>query len=176
MDNDSHRLLLLGLLHGEEMHGYKLHEFLAHQLSFVSDLKRPTAYRLLDQMYREGLVERDSERAGKRPERFVYRLTATGRERFLELLRAQLASSERAVDPANVALLFSDHLPASERRRLLQHRLAELQAQHRSLAEVVAAHSVGSGAHLALGHDLMHLETEIAWLTKTVNAAEASAS
>jgi DNA-binding PadR family transcriptional regulator len=128
------------------MHGYKLHEFLAHQLSFVSELKRPTAYRLLDQMYREGLVERDSERAGKRPERFVYRLTPAGRDRFLALLRAQLASAQRAAAPANVALLFSDHLSAGERRRFLQQRLTEIRAQHSSLVEVVAAHAVGTGA------------------------------
>lgn len=168
MGANTSRLLLLGLLQGEEMHGYRLHEFLAHQLQFVSDLKRPTAYRLLDQMYQEGLVARETERAGRRPERFVYRPTEAGRATFADLLRVQLASAVRAVDPGNVALLFSDHLPVEERRLLLERRLAGARVQYDELAAIVAAHPVGGSARLALEHDLVHLETELTWLTGTI--------
>src|SRR4051812_13792108 len=120
---DANELLLLGLLDRQEMHGYRLHEFLEHRLQFVSDLKRPTAYRLLEQLHRQGLVERASEREGRRPERMIYRVTPAGRARFEDLLRLQLASASRTIYPGNAALLFADRVPPEERGSLLRKRL-----------------------------------------------------
>ena len=82
------------------MHGYELHEMLERQLGFLSDLKKPTAYRLLDLLEEQGLVEGEVERLGRRPERRVYRLTPEGQERFQTLLRAELGEAPYPVDPA----------------------------------------------------------------------------
>ena len=43
-------LLLLGVLRQGEMHGYQLHDFIERSLAFCTDLKKPTAYFLLDKM------------------------------------------------------------------------------------------------------------------------------
>lgn len=168
MSSEANELLLLGLLEKEEMHGYRLHEFLEHQLRFVSDLKRPTAYRLLEQLFRRGLVEREAERSGRRPERLVYQITPEGRTRFDKLLRAQLAHAEQVIHTGNVALLFCDRLPIDERRRLLQRRLAAAREQRTIFAEIVGAHSPGTTAYLALTHDLAHLDAEISWLAHLI--------
>ncbi len=161
----TNELLLLGLLGRQQMHGYELHEMLERQLSFLSDLKRPTAYRLLETLHAQGLVEREVERHGRRPERRVYRLTAKGRARFEELLRAELAAPAYPVDPGNVALLFADQLPAEERAALLDRRRASLEARRDQLASLVARHSAGTSARLVLEHDLARAEAEIAWLS-----------
>ena len=93
MDENT-ELLLLGLLGRQGMHGYELSQFLEHRLSFLSDLKKPTAYRLLDRLHGSGLVARTAEKAGRRPERGVYSLTAAGEARLDGLLRRHLARSE----------------------------------------------------------------------------------
>src|SRR5581483_289170 len=141
-------LLLLGLLEQQDMHGYKLHEFLEHQLHFVTDLKRPPAYRLLEQMYHRGLVEREAERAGRRPERIVYHLTPAGRARFETLLREHLATAERVYHSGNVALLFLERVPEDERVRLLERRLRGFEEQRSVLARVVEAHPDGASVRL----------------------------
>lgn len=176
MANEANELLLLGLLEKEEMHGYRLHEFLENQLSFVSDLKRPTAYRLLEQLYRRGLVEREAERSGRRPERLVYQITPAGRSRFEKLLRAQLATAERVMHTGNIALLFSDRIPVDERRGLLRRRLASAREQRSIFAEIVNAHASGRTAHLALTHDLAHLDVEIAWLANLIEELKENAT
>ena len=165
----ANELLLLGLLDQQEMHGYKLHEFLEHQLSFVSDLKRPTAYRTLEQLLRRGFVARVSERSGRRPERMVYRITPTGRARFERLLREQLASAERVIHQGNIALLFWGRIPENERVHLLERRRRGVEEQRSMLAPIVDAHREGTAVRLVLEHDLAHLDTEISWLTKTID-------
>lgn len=168
----ANELLLLGLLEQQDMHGYRLHEFLEHQLHFVTDLKRPTAYRLLEQMYRRGLVEREAERAGRRPERMVYHITSAGRAHFEKLLREHLASAERVYHSGNVALLFLERVPEDERARLLRRRLRGFEEQRSVLAGIVEAHPEGSSVRLALEHDLAHLDREITWLEETIERLE----
>jgi DNA-binding PadR family transcriptional regulator len=44
------QLLLLGLLRRQEMHGYQLNEFIEEKMHSCIDLKKPTAYYLLDKL------------------------------------------------------------------------------------------------------------------------------
>ena len=44
------QLLLLGLLRREDMHGYRLNEFIERDMAFCTDVKKPTAYYLLDKL------------------------------------------------------------------------------------------------------------------------------
>jgi DNA-binding PadR family transcriptional regulator len=162
--SDVNELLLLGLLDAQRMHGYELHECLEHRLGFVSDLKKPTAYRILERLHEQGLVDGKVERAGRRPERLVYWLTDAGRARLRELLKTQLASAHRSPCPSNVALLFCDRLPPAERRELLSRRRAAMGAQREALASAAQAHSGSSAPRLVIEHDLALVEAELAWL------------
>ena len=72
------KLLLLGLLRQQEMHGYQLYEFIERELSFCTDLKKPTAYYLLNKMAERGWIVEEQSQEGKRPPRKVFRLTAQG--------------------------------------------------------------------------------------------------
>lgn len=169
MTTTGDELLLLGLLDREAMHGYLLNEFLAHRLGFVSNLKRPTAYRLLERLLGEGLVERASERAGRRPERRVYRITAAGRARLDALLRAQLADPQLPVYPGNVAILFWERLAPGERRALLTARHAAVAERRAEVLAMRDAHAAGHPARYALDHDLAHLDAELAWLERVLD-------
>ncbi len=165
---EEHELLLLGLLDQEGMHGYRLHEFLERRLQYVPGLTKATAYRLLDRMYRGGLVERHVEREGRRPERLVYRITEAGRQHLDRLLRSQLAIASRPILPGDVALLFSYRVPVQERVQLLRARLARLQEERQRLAASLELHAQTGTVRLVIEHSLAHLDTEIRWLSRLV--------
>jgi DNA-binding PadR family transcriptional regulator len=50
------KLLLLGILRQQEMHGYQLFDFIEQGLSTCTNLTKPTAYYLLKQMAEEGWI------------------------------------------------------------------------------------------------------------------------
>ena len=161
-------LLVLGLLATQSMHGYALNEFLDQRLRFVSDLKKPTAYRMLARLYEQGLVDREPERVGRRPDRMVYHITPAGQARLNTLLRDTMASGEWVTYPHNIALLFSHHLSGAEYIELLSSRREQLLEHRDVLAELLAAHTPGTPAYLVLDHDLALLDTELQWLASTV--------
>ncbi len=170
--SQSTELLLLGLLDSQSMHGYELHELLEHRLKFVSDLKKPTAYRTLERLHEQGLVDREAQRAGKRPERLVYHLTEKGRARFRQLLREELGTSGPVIYPGNAALLFADRLTPEECATLLRRRWGQVVETRRELASAAAAHAVGSPPRLVLEHDLAHVDAEIGWLEERIQELE----
>ncbi len=81
------KLLLLGLLYSHEMHGYQLNEVLDTHLGTSIQLKKPTVYKLLNQMATDGWLTFREEREGNRPNRRVYAITEQGGEVFQRLLR-----------------------------------------------------------------------------------------
>jgi DNA-binding PadR family transcriptional regulator len=169
---EEHELLLLGLLDQEGMHGYKMHEFLERRLQYVPGLTKATAYRLLDRLYRRGLIDRRVEREGRRPERLVYWITDAGRRRFEELLRRQLALPARPVHPGDVALFFSHRIPIRERIELLRTRLRGLEQERERLSTSLGLHAEAGPARLVMEHSLAHIDTEIEWLSGLISRLE----
>jgi len=158
------QLLLLGLLRGREMHGYQLNEFIDRQMGFCIDLKRSTAYYLLDKLCREGLVTEETGREGNRPERRIYRITPAGEARFQELLRRNLAEYVRPTYGADIGVIYQGQLPAAELARLLAERRVAVLA-HRAELEVLKA-SLPPDHLLIVEHHLVHIDAELAWLDR----------
>jgi DNA-binding PadR family transcriptional regulator len=154
-------LLLLGLLRRQEMHGYQLMEFVDRTLARCTDLKRPTAYFLLDKMAEAGWVARTESQAGNRPPRHVYRLTAQGEAEFQRLLRASLAGYTPARFADDIGLAFLDTLPSAEALRLLEQRRAALTAAL-DTARAVPPHP--GSMQFIIDHQVRHLEAELEWL------------
>src|SRR5512143_3766898 len=107
-------LLLLGFLRREQAHGYRLNEFIEREMATCTDLKKPTAYFLLDKMAQRGWVSWAEEREGNRPPRRIYQITTEGEVQFQKLLRASLANYEPHKFTDDIALAFSDILPHTE--------------------------------------------------------------
>jgi DNA-binding PadR family transcriptional regulator len=160
------KLLLLGLLRGQDMHGYQLNEFIDSHLGSTVHLTKPTAYRLLNHMAGEGWVTCSEEREGSRPPRRVFAITPEGEAAFQQLLRESLADYQPVVFPGLVALLFLDEIPPQEAAELLQKRRASVE----SVLRTAHAHEVhhGEGAALMLSHQVRHLETELLWLDQVI--------
>jgi DNA-binding PadR family transcriptional regulator len=164
------QLLLLGLLRAQQMHGYQINEFIDEQMAFCVDLKRPTAYYLLDKLCREGYVAEETERTGNRPERRVYRITPAGEERFQELLRQNLGAYTPPTYPEDIGVVFQHQLPADEALGLLRGRRA-LIADHRARLGDLRAALPGDHQHV-IEHHLVHVEAELAWVDRLIAARE----
>ncbi|NNJ13041.1 PadR family transcriptional regulator [Chloroflexales bacterium ZM16-3] len=168
------QLLLLGLLRAQEMHGYQLNEFIDEQMNFCVDLKRSTAYYLLDKLCRDGYVAEEVEREGNRPERKVYRITPTGEERFQELLRQNLAAYEPSVYAEDIGIIFEHQLAPDESLRLMRMRREAILA-HRATME--ALHVSLPPSHTAvIEHHLLHLDAEITWIDRLIATRSSHAS
>jgi DNA-binding PadR family transcriptional regulator len=158
-------LLLLGLLRQENMHGYRLNEFIESFMSICTDLKKPTAYFLLDKMEKDGWIERYSEQDGNRPARRVYRLTALGEQTFDALLRENLSAYLPVRYSTDIALAFSDALQPAETLALLGRRRA---AMSHELDEIgMVPHHSGSLQYI-IDHRAHHLKSELDWLDQVI--------
>ncbi|GCE10828.1 PadR family transcriptional regulator [Tengunoibacter tsumagoiensis] len=164
---DERMLLLLGMLKAERQHGYQLNEFIEHNLGRVIDMKRSTAYTLLERLCTQGYVERMTEQEGNRPPRKVYQLTAAGEQQFINLLKELLSQAAIGTPPFEVALMFLDHLQEPEVRALLQDHLEQLNQVIASY-EQAPAHSIGKGVDIAISHRMALYRAERTWLVETL--------
>ena len=158
-------LLLLGLLRRDEMHGYQLHEIFSTVLANCIDLKKPTAYFILDKMAQRGWVTASSTQEGNRPMRKVYRMTPDGDAAFERLLRENLASYTAAEFVGDIGLAFMDALPPSEVVALLAKR------RERLAVLVLSAHAIPPHEgtfQFMIEHRVRHLEADLAWLDSVI--------
>ncbi|GIL13109.1 MAG: PadR family transcriptional regulator [Chloroflexota bacterium] len=154
-------LLLLGLLRREDMHGYQLTEFINRNLASCVDLKKPTAYYLLDKMVEAGWITRSQEQEGSRPPRHVYQITPEGEAAFRRLLRENLSAYHPARFTDDIGLALLDSLPADEARALLSRRREALAAE---LEAARAAPPHAGSWQLVIDHLRFHLAAELSWL------------
>ena len=165
----SDKLLLLGILRQHEMHGYQLYEYIDQGLAACTDLKKPTAYYLLNKMAQDGWVSEEITQEGNRPPRKVYRLTPGGEAAFQRLLRHDLETFDRQALVGDSCLAFLDELSPAEALPLLHKRRA-------GLAEALAAaHSAPQhpgSLQLVLEHQRQHLTSELGWLDSVIARIE----
>lgn len=154
-------LLLLGLLRQEERHGYELHEFIEQTMQACVDLKKSTAYYLLDKLASQGYISESEEQAGNRPPRKVYRLTTSGETFYQDLLRENLRTYTPARFVDLIGLSFLDDISANEALALLSERR---EAIHQALLVTQAAPRHTGSHQLMIDHQTAHLQAELNWL------------
>ncbi len=162
-------LIILGLLRQTEMHGYRLIELVERDLHSSADLKKPTAYFLLNKLARAGLVSRSRARDGKRPPKWIYRLTPEGEARFQKLLRENLAAYPPAVFAIEAGLAFLDQLDLAEVIELLRTRRQVLDGRLKEAASDVDRRRAFP---LVSSHQTAHLTAEVEWLSELIRRME----
>jgi DNA-binding PadR family transcriptional regulator len=130
------KLLILGLLLSHGMHGYQLNELLQNNPGIPISLKKSNAYKLLDDMEKDGWVTHVQEQEGNRPQRRVYSVTKEGKEAFYRLLRENLSTYPLPEIPGLVGLDFLHLLPSDEAAALLEKRLQLVDAKFQQFDEV----------------------------------------
>ena len=162
------QLLLLGMLRLGDAHGYQLMETLDSHIGLAAGLTKSTAYRLLEDMARQGWLDGREERPGKHPPRIVYTLTSAGDREFNRLLRECLARYEPAEYGHDVGLLFCETLPRTEAVLLLRQRLEHMEKRRLEMAHSVEQHS---GSPI-LAHHLRHLELDCDYVARLIDTIE----
>lgn len=158
MENE---LLLLGLLRRQDMHGYQLTELIERNLSTCTDLKKSSAYFLLDKMAGDGWIRYEEVREGKRPIRRVYSMTQKGEQEFQRLVRENLAEYQPAVFGGDIGLAFVNAVPPQEACRLLTARKQEIEKARSNILN--APHREGPLGWV-VEHQERHLTAEMDWV------------
>ncbi len=130
------RIMLLGLLAWQPMHGYELRQVIERRrMERWSDVRYGSIYAGLRRLVAEGLVEEAGvTRQGGRPPRTVYRITQAGRRELDGLLRRAFSALFKPSRPVDAALGFAWLLPADELAALLAKRIEALDALVAELA------------------------------------------
>jgi DNA-binding PadR family transcriptional regulator len=195
-------LAILGLLEGQELHGYEIRRRLRDDLGVFSNVSFGSLYPALSRLERAGAVvavaEPDAdavtpipmtgslsgERAAQRSRRAgttrgrrgrkVYRITKEGRRLFAELL-----DSERDTDDARsfgLRLAFARYLPPAARLRLLERRRASLVTRlEQARTAAGGAGRLDPYARSLVEHTTDATEREISWLDRLLDAERARA-
>lgn len=164
-------LLILGLLRGGPLYGYRLHQIIRAHGELYAFLKKANLYYLLDRLAADGYLSMQVEPGarGSRRERVVYTLTEQGQARFDTLLRSTLRTYEQPHTGITTAVVFLAHFPPTEAIALLKERRAVVVA-HRAqvVAELGSRDSRGLLASIAADHLLSMIDTERDWLDRSL--------
>ncbi|HXX89585.1 MAG TPA: PadR family transcriptional regulator [Acidimicrobiales bacterium] len=193
-------LAILGLLEGQELHGYEIRKRLRDDLGIFSNVSFGSLYPALNRLERSGavvaVVEPDAgsttpvpmtgslsgERAALRARRAtsnrgrrarkVYRITPEGKALFAELL-----DSERDADDARsfgLRLALARYLPPSARVRLLERRRASLvERLEQARLAATGRDRLDPYARSLVEHTTEVTEREISWLDRLLDAERA---
>jgi DNA-binding PadR family transcriptional regulator len=166
-------LLLLGLLRESPKHGYDIKTKIREILSLFTGVELKSIYYPLRILEKKGLVVKCSSKPGKRPQRFVYALTAKGENRFHELLSKSLLNLKRPQFSLDLSLYFLHYLKPKIARRRLRARQVILKKISAGLEQMIKAQKQKKSPSLSriLEHNFKMLKAEsdfLAGLIKTI--------
>ncbi len=165
------KLLLLGLLLSHDMHGYQLNEALQQNPGTPISLKKSNAYKLLNDMEKDGWVTHIQEQEGNRPPRRVYTVTEEGETAFYHMLRENLSTFPLPEFPGVVGLDFVYMLPVEEAATLLEKRRQVVDTKFRQLDDVAVEIRE---SHFSTEYLHEYYANEINWLTKVINRLQSA--
>jgi len=165
------RYAILGLLEGQELHGYRIKAAFEERVGPLWPLNFGQIYQTLKDLRRRGLVDGRFDRGTGHVGRWVYTITAKGRR----ALDTWLARAPRRPQPARdemlIRLLVLDGKTA-------ESRLAQLARQARVYHEWIAALAAQRKAYETAGHDdgalrllateaaILQAEAHLGWLAR----------
>jgi DNA-binding PadR family transcriptional regulator len=122
---------IASLLDERPMHPYEISLAMRERhLEEAVKLNYGSLYHSVERMVEWGAIEpMETSRDGRRPERTVYRLTPSGRERFLDRLRELVAAVTKEYRDFEAGLAFIHHLDRDEAAALLDRRARQLEIE-----------------------------------------------
>ena len=158
------RLMIMGLLMEGPSHGYDLKQILEKKLNPFFEVSSAPIYYTLKKLEEEALVTKWSTVSGRRPKKFVYSLTARGKEEIKGLLLKNITQLQRPSLNLDISLYFLNLLPPQDVVETLKARLKEL----RKVKFLLERQKRGLGSDLTrrreyviTGHNLRVVEAEM---------------
>ncbi|WP_216213251.1 PadR family transcriptional regulator [Amycolatopsis aidingensis] len=139
-DRDLAAVTVLALLLQGPRHTYEMHRLIVDtHKDFVTGLPR-RLYHAVERLERDGLIGvAEHSRAGSRPERTVYQLTARGRSALTDRVYRLLATPDRDATPLVAGLSLIGCLPVARARQALAERAEALAGAVRQTEEQLAS-------------------------------------
>ena len=138
-------LAVLVLLFERPMHPYEIAATLRMRNKGGSiKLRYGSLYTVIDTLAQVGLIQaKETVREGKRPERTIYALTASGQKRMREWMRELLGTPVKEYPQFEAALSLLPAVPPEEALALLEarvRRLGEMSEELRAAVELAVKH------------------------------------
>jgi len=154
------------------MHPYEMQRLIRERKKqdFL-DLKRGSLYHAIARLQRAGLIEPfETTRAGRRPERTVYRLTGDGEAELLTWLRELLAKPVHEPSQFFAAVSFLIHLPPADVLEQLIDRTRRLESEIAGLDAVLreAGPRIGRLVLLESEYTRTMRQAELEWVRSLI--------
>jgi len=116
-------LMFLGLLQEGPKHGYEIKKEINNVVSQFTGITLKSVYYPLKKLEEKGMVSRSVGRAGRRPEKYIYRVTKKGKEEFAKLLNKNFLVIQRPYLNIDLSLYFLQYGNPKIVKRRLENRL-----------------------------------------------------
>ncbi len=168
-----HELLFLGLLMEGPKHGYEIKRKIDEELFPFIGLNIKSIYYPLKKMEQLGLVNKDTGREGKFPEKFIYSITPKGEKIFYHLVTESFLSIERPYFSIDLALYFLPYVEKKIAHKRLRARVIFLSRIKRDL-ENLKKNISPSTNHLLiiLEHELDLVSAEIRSISRLIETIQ----
>jgi len=136
-------LVVLGLLNQKSMHGYQLHQEIERTgMEIWAEVNLSSIYNTLNRLEQSKMVRPKKERPGRMPERSVYHITKSGKEKLAFLLEQVL--SDNKIRPADLMLgiFFVKGLP---KRKALDCLKSKVEVMQKLLQGLLKAEKSAAG-------------------------------
>jgi len=169
MDVSPLALSILELLDEGPMHPYELASKMKerHYDEFIR-LNFGSLYHTVDTLERNGwVVATEREKEGRRPERTVYKLTASGRDALLRVVQEAVARPRREFLQFSAGLMFMHHLGAEKAADHLRSRAVALKAVAEKLTGItheLRERGVTRLTLIELEHKIALIDAERRWV------------
>jgi DNA-binding PadR family transcriptional regulator len=172
-------LAVLALLRERPMHPYQMAATLRERAKEQSiKLNYGSLYSVIAALKRAGLVRaRETGRAGARPERTIYELTAPGAAELRDWMRTLLRLPVKEYPQFEAALSLMPVLPPDEVAALLEERLGRLETEMAELRATLARCTTQGLERLFVieaEYELAMREAERAWVGELVHLMRTS--
>jgi DNA-binding PadR family transcriptional regulator len=157
-------LVSLGLIYPEPRHAYAINAIIRELgIEQWAHISQASIYNTLNRLKKEGCVDVTREKVGKMPERKVYSITDTGRQRLNYELEKAILATDMDDNRFYLAMSFAFALTAEEAIKLLNVRietfrgiLVHLEKQIEHVREHNAYNAI-----ITISAGAKHIKTEI---------------
>ncbi|MFH1856845.1 MAG: PadR family transcriptional regulator [Candidatus Omnitrophota bacterium] len=168
-------LLILGLLKERPKHGYEIKKEIKDVLGPFAGLETKSIYYPLKNLEKQNFLTRQTGKAGRRPEKYTYTLTASGKKRFEELLSKSFLTIQRPFLNVDLSLFF---LPYAEKNIVISRlktrikRLNHINDRLKQMSEKLKNNEIKYNLFAIVEHNLQLINMEIEFISNLVEYLE----
>jgi len=156
------------------MHGYKIKQMIALQVSDFTHIKLPTIYYHLNKMQQAGFVSFQTGQSGKRPEKHIYSITLEGEKEFEKLLKESIEKRYSPDFLFDASIFFFNSINTKEMIAQLERHQKYLKdtityiEKHRISVLSTAPRDFHKIIERLFSHHILHYKAEFVWVKDTI--------